>query len=306
MLSCAGCNKPKQQDAEQEVDASQQAQWLNDVIHSIELTRAETNYTTTTNVTSESLLATENHKVIKKVDIISQHKAVAGVPNIKQVTNEFIYSNDSLYIKNSWLSYKTENTLGVEKQDKKIKWESNIEGANINYANVADRMINVTKDNVSDITCTQEGASLVYIITFKPDVSYDINPIAVEYNTDNTITKAKLRVVVDSSSRMLSQTTFITEYVNDSVIKAKNGMLHNSSLFTEYPVTSAAIQERTNTVYSDYGNTSFAIPDLSKFQDGTPNDFYTSLNSSSAESQSLLENWVGEEAEGYKTNILWD
>lgn len=284
LLLCCGCssqvitdNLPLSQDmAGDEGLTEEQLSLLENVQTYISNMGKLTSYSSVTTATSEIILPSENHRVSKTVHITSQQRVINQLLQIKQVTDEFIYTNDRLISKDSWASYRKGSTLAVENGDRRYKWESSLNNANINYANRGDLMITPVEDNVGNITMENNGSRQVYTITLKEgELKYNIEPMGIDgYDTD-AITSAKLRLYVNPDTGLIEEAIFLTELIVDDAVKTADGLIHSSQLpwYNNLPTTTVVITEETDTVFGSINNTVFDMPDLGLFTDGSPQSF---------------------------------
>lgn len=232
------------------------------------------NFTTDTEATGEVMLASENHTVKKELSIKSYHKEIAGTPYIKQITDEFIYVNDELRSKDSWASYLSGNTLAVENGDR-FKWTSDVDNANVNYANIADKMILVSEDNILDIRVDDSGNKQIFYVEFNPEkITFNIAPFSIEQLAIDTVNKAELNVVVNKDTDLIEQSVFVTELVSRDTVKTKEGIIENAEdESAEYSKVPVVITERTETFYQNINKTTFDLPDLGTYRSGSPSSF---------------------------------
>lgn len=253
------------------------AELLNNLTTYIHNTNTLENYTTSTVVTSETELVSDGYEMNREIHINSAHKMVVGVPYISQMTDEFTYLNGSLHKKSSWLSYMVGNTLGVKYMDDSYKWTTQQTTANVNYGNLADKMIVLSNDTVKDVQVDGDGVHLTYKVDFKPENAVlEMRPVGL-YGirpTSQSITKANLLIEVNTNTGLIEQSTFTVEYTTKECKKTKDGEIWNASESEVEGLAkvSALCTETTTTQYSNIDNTDFEV-DLSAFKEGSPQSF---------------------------------
>ena len=268
---------------EEEVELSDEEKgYLSELGGYISVTEGLENYTAHTTINSVLTMSSENYQCERNINITSLHRTHGGLPQVKQITDEFNYVGKELVYSTSWASYRSGNIVGAEYIGNTMKWEDNGNTADIKYGVSAESLIDLTEATVQGVQKIVNGGNISYKVHLREDgLTIKGGIIGLDNHPQDMPADVSLCIVIDKSLGVVKEATLSLTTTSKNMMRTPNGRLHyydtNNPEYKGLSKVSVMCEERTHTVYTDIGSTDFGLPNLASYPIGTRDKFINML-----------------------------